>query len=105
MSSLSSRQAGSVATAREARSVKSDPAEENWRLRQNLALSYRVINDLALNEGSCNHLSVMSPPASGEGEEVMLIAPGHLPQGGGIDWSRVTATSILGLDRAGAVVE
>ena len=75
VSSLSSRQAGSVATAREARSVKSDPAEENWRLRQNLALSYRVINDLALNEGSCNHLSVMAPHVGGSGEEgeVMLI--------------------------------
>ena len=34
-----------------------------------------------------------------------IPAPGHLPQGGGIDWSRVTATSILGLDRAGAVLE
>ena len=32
-------------------------------------------------------------------------APGHLEQGGGIDWSRVTASSILGLDREGAVLE
>ena len=36
-------------------------------------MAYRVINDLALNEGSCNHLSVMAPAASGTGEEVMLI--------------------------------
>ena len=62
-----------IVSALEARSVRSDPAEENWRLRQNLALSYRVINDLSLNEGSCNHLSVMAPQANGSGEEVMLI--------------------------------
>ena len=53
--------------------MRRDPAEENWRLRQNLAVAYRVINDLSLNEGSCNHLSVMAPAASGSGEEVMLI--------------------------------
>ena len=35
----------------------------------------------------------------------VFSAPGHLEQGGGIDWSRVTATSILGLDRQGAVLE
>ena len=71
----SSSRSGTVATALEARTVRSDPAEENWRLRQNLALSYRVINDLSLNEGSCNHLSVMAPHVGGskEGEEVMLI--------------------------------
>ena len=73
MFSSSARLSGPVMTALEAREVRSDPAEENWRLRQNLALSYRVINDLNLNEGSCNHLSVMAPPASGAGEEVMLI--------------------------------
>ena len=73
MLSSSAPRSGPVMTALEARSVRSDPAEENWRLRQNLALSYRVINDLALNEGSCNHLSVMAPAASGSGEEVMLI--------------------------------
>ena len=60
-------------TALEARTVRRDPAEENWRLRQNLAVAYRVINDLSLNEGSFNHLSVMAPAASGSGEEVMLI--------------------------------
>ena len=101
---LSRARPGQVMTALEARSVKKDPGEENWRLRQNLALSYRVINDLALNEGSCNHLSVMAPAASGTGE-VMLIAPGHLVEGGGIDWSRVTASSLLGLDSVGRVVE
>ena len=73
MLSSSTQLAGPVMTALEARTVSSDPAEENWRLRQNLALAYRVINDLALNEGSCNHLSVMAPAASGSGEEVMLI--------------------------------
>ena len=73
MLASSALRSGPVMTALEARSVRSDPAEENWRLRQNLALSYRIINDLSLNEGSCNHLSVMAPAASGSGEEVMLI--------------------------------
>ena len=36
---------------------------------------------------------------------LLLSAPGHLPEGGGIDWSRVTASSILGLDGAGGVLE
>lgn len=29
---------------------KSNPVRENWRLRQNLALSYRLFDDLSLNE-------------------------------------------------------
>ena len=46
----------------------------------------------------------MSPGRSGD-DQVMLIAPGHLPQGGGIDWSNVTASCMLGLDAGGGVVE
>ena len=41
---------GLVACAREARTVQQEAARENWRLRQNLALSYRLLDDLALNE-------------------------------------------------------
>ena len=78
-----------IVSALEARSVRSDPAEENWRLRQNLALSYRVINDLSLNEGSCNHLSVMAPQANGSGEEVMLIGKR----------SKITKSSSCGCER------
>ena len=36
--------------ANEARMARSDPVRENWRLRQNLALSYRLFDDLSLNE-------------------------------------------------------
>ena len=35
----------------------------------------------------------------------MLIAPGFVPEGGGIDWSNVTASSLLGLKPGAAVVE
>lgn len=102
----SSSAGGPVPAANEARMARSDPARENWRLRQNLALSYRLFDDLSLNEGSCNHLSVMAPSASGADlDPVMLIAPGHLPEGGGIDWSLVTASCILGLDTGGRVME
>jgi len=94
-----------IPTATEARIPKSDPKEENFRLRQNLALSYRIIDDLSLNEGSCNHLSVMAPSQTPGGEEVMLIAPGYVPEGGGIDWSMVSATGILGLGPQGEVLE
>jgi len=93
-----------IPTATEARTIKADPKEENWRLRQNLALSYRLLDDHALNEGSCNHLSVMAPGRSSSGQ-VMLIAPGYVPEGGGIDWSMVTASSIIGLGTQGEVLE
>ena len=93
-----------IPTATEARTPKSDPKEENLRLRQNLALSYRLIDDHALNEGSCNHLTVMAPGMSSVGE-VMLIAPGFVPEGGGVDWSMVQASGILGLGPEGQVLE
>ena len=35
----------------------------------------------------------------------MLIAPGFVPEGGGIDWGDVTASSLLGLKPDAAVVE
>jgi len=97
---------GSIPTATEARTPKKRSDEENFRLRQNLALSYRLIDDLNLNEGSCNHLSVMAPArAGGSNKDLMLIAPGYMPDGGGIDWCRVTASSILGLGHQGEVLE
>ena len=37
--------------------------------------------------------------------QVMLIAPGFVPEGGGIDWGAVTASSLLGLRPDAAVVE
>ena len=41
---------GHIPTANEARMERSSPVRENWRLRQNLALSYRLFDDLSLNE-------------------------------------------------------
>ena len=35
----------------------------------------------------------------------MLIAPGFVPEGGGIDWGDVTASSLLGLQPDAAAVE
>ena len=48
--SFLSNAGGPVPAANEARMARSDPARENWRLRQNLALSYRLFDDLSLNE-------------------------------------------------------
>jgi len=100
--------AANIPQPNEAQFSKSDPKQENFRLRQNLALSYRIINELSLNEGSCNHLSVIVPardPSRAGTEEVMLIAPGYIPGGGGIDWGMVTASSLIGLDQDANVVE
>jgi len=95
----------SPAIVNKASLVEADHLKENWRLRQHLALSYRLLDSLQLNEGSCNHISVMAPAKADPDSEVMLIAPGFVPEGGGIDWSNVTASSLLGLEPAANVVE
>ena len=103
MFSSSAMRSGPVMTALEARTVRKDPAEENWRLRQNLAVAYRVINDLSLNEGSCNHLSVMAPAASGCGEEVMLIGEMVSQYKGTVSLSQFRPTQLRATwSRAGA---
>ena len=44
-----------------------------------LALSYRLLDHLGLNEGACNHLSIIAPARNGkQGEEVMLLGPGTM---------------------------
>ena len=48
---------------------------ENLRIRRELALAYRLIDKLQLNEGACNHLTAMAPAQSGQGQ-VMLVVPG-----------------------------
>lgn len=73
--------ASKVLSVEEARS-------ENWRRRVDLAASYRIFEKFNLHEGVCNHLSMMAPAASGEGE-VMLIVP-H-----GLHWSEVGKIIIL----------
>jgi hypothetical protein len=55
---------------------QTDPYEENLRIRRQLALAYRVIDRLELNEGACNHLTAMAPAKNGSGE-VMLVVPGN----------------------------
>jgi len=93
-----------VMTAAECIKPSQDPAIENMRLRQQLALTYRLLNDMNLNEANCNHLTVTAPRRDGKGE-VMLLVPGFLEQAGGLDWSQVTASSLLGLNQDGTVEE
>ena len=69
-------------TASKALSVKEAARLENWRRRVELAASYRILERLNLHEGVCNHLTMMAPAASGEGQ-VMLIVPY------GLHWSEV----------------
>jgi len=57
-----------------------------------------------LNEANCNHLTVTAPRKDGKGD-VMLLVPGFLDQAGGLDWSQVTASSLLGLNDDGSVEE
>ena len=45
-----------------------DPLRENTRLRQNLALSYRLLERFNLHEGDENHLSEMAPARDGNGQ-------------------------------------
>ena len=78
--------------------------QENWRLRRHLALAYRLLDRLELNEGACNHLTVMAPAQNGSGE-VMLVVPGVLPDGSALHWSQVTASSLIGIDANQNVVE
>jgi len=49
---------------------------ENRRIRRNLALAYRLLNRLELNEGVCNHLTAMAPRQDNSSEETMLVIPG-----------------------------
>ena len=46
----------------------------------------------------------MSPSKHG-GQDVMLIAPGYVEGGSSVDWSKVTASCLLGLDPVGKVME
>jgi len=81
------------------------PDNKNLKMRRELALAHRLLSDFNLSEGCCNHLTAMAPAIKGGGEEVMLLAPGFDGKGAGLDWSMVTASSLLGLNRAGEVVE
>ena len=78
--------------------------EENWRLRRHLALAYRLLDRLELNEGACNHLTAIAPAQNGSGK-VMLVVPGVLQDGSALHWSQVTASSLIGIDDNQNVVE
>lgn len=71
---------------------------KNSDIRRQLAIAYRGLDKLGLNEGICNHLSAMAPARSGEGQ-VMLLAPLHQA------FSEVTPESLIGVSLAGQVVE
>ena len=81
-----------------------DPREENIRIRRQLALAYRIIDRMGLNEGACNHLSAMAPAKNGQGE-VMLVTPGLMEDGSALHWSQITASSILGINTRNEIVE
>ena len=54
-----------------------DVSMENKIIRWNLALAYRELDRLKLNEGVCNHLSAMAPARNQSGE-TMLVIPGSV---------------------------
>jgi len=70
-----------------------DPAV--WQARVDLAACYQLLDEMDLNEGVCNHLTVMVP---GTTDRFLVIAYGML-------WSEVTASNLLLVDEAGRVVE
>ena len=36
----------------------------------------RLLDEMKLNEGTCNHITVMAPSQEGKKDEVMLLVPG-----------------------------
>lgn len=70
----------------------------NKAARLELATAYRGLDQLGLNEGVCNHLTVMAPRADGEGQTMLLISHG-------LHWSEVTASNLVGLNERAEVVE
>mmetsp|Transcript_10231 Transcript_10231/g.33786 ORF Transcript_10231/g.33786 Transcript_10231/m.33786 type:complete len:285 (+) Transcript_10231:755-1609(+) len=71
------------------------PAGALQAARVDLAACYRLLDQLGLNEGVDNHLTVMVP---GTTDRFLCIAYGVL-------WSEVTASNLLLLDQDGAVLE
>ncbi|XP_064109857.1 putative aldolase class 2 protein PA3430 [Macrobrachium nipponense] len=64
---------------------------KNRAARLELAAAYRTLDILGLNEGVCNHLSVVAPTADGKGEG-MLVLPF------GLHWSEVTASNLVSVE-------
>lgn len=72
-------------------------AEENWRIRVDLAVAYRALEKYGMHEGVCNHITAMAPTLERE-QPVMLLVP-H-----GLYWSEVTPRCFMGLDVGSAEV-
>ncbi|KAK3893976.1 hypothetical protein Pcinc_002241 [Petrolisthes cinctipes] len=79
--------------------VPTGPWGENRSARLELAAAYRGLDQMNLNEGICNHLSVMTPRADGKEGSVMLVV------NYGLHWSEVTASGLLGVDGEAELVE
>ncbi|KAK4313678.1 hypothetical protein Pmani_014967 [Petrolisthes manimaculis] len=78
--------------------VPDGPKGLNRAARLELAAAYRGLDQLGLNEGVSNHLSVLAPRADGDGK-VMLVFPE------GLHWKEVTASNLVGLDKDARTVE
>lgn len=72
--------------------------EKNREARIQLADAYQICTKLDLNEGVCNHLSMIAPAADGNGK-VMLLIPY------GLRWCEVTPDNLVGLNDDNKVVE
>ena len=71
-----------AATNVQTKSQNLSQLDANRKARIELTAAYRGLEKLNLNEGVCNHLSLMAPAANGNGE-VMLVIPY------GLHWSEV----------------
>ena len=58
--------------------ITGNTKHENRRIRRNLALAYRLLNRLELNEGVCNHLTAMAPCQTSNSKQTMLVIPGSI---------------------------
>jgi ribulose-5-phosphate 4-epimerase/fuculose-1-phosphate aldolase len=72
---------------------------EEWRLRLQLAASYRVLHHLGWTEFVTNHLTVRVPATESDGEPCYLINPY------GLHYGEVTATNLVKVDAAGGPVD
>lgn len=93
-SSTRDRLMGGATPAASTRAAKPDAMDpKEWQARVELAAAFRLAVHFGLNEGICNHFSVM---LSGEkGRERFLINPY------GLHWSEITASDITEIDADG----
>lgn len=72
---------------------RSDCSEVEWQTRIDLAVCYRLCEELKLNEGVCNHLTCLIPGTN------LFLCTAY-----GILWSDVSAVNLLTVDMEGNVV-